>query len=128
MVDTWAWLALYHPGDQFHETALAANDALLDADCIFVTTNSILTETYTRSRMLVVLQLRAIPQYALEGKDNKRKSHSVKQADWDSYAEKFRETVPRGVFYLISIPYKMKTSYTELFRLLPVELSASRSQ
>lgn len=47
MVDTWAWLALYNPNDQFHEAAIDVNNVLLDEGRIFVTTNGILAETYT---------------------------------------------------------------------------------
>lgn len=47
MIDTWAWLALYNPNDQFHEAAVNVNNALLDEGHIFVTTNGILAETYT---------------------------------------------------------------------------------
>ncbi|MEK7439399.1 MAG: PIN domain-containing protein [Chloroflexota bacterium] len=47
MVDTWAWLALYNTADQFHDLATVANDTLLDERRVFVTTNGILSETYT---------------------------------------------------------------------------------
>jgi predicted nucleic acid-binding protein len=39
-VDTWAWYALADPNDADHELARLANDELLDAGHIFVTTIS----------------------------------------------------------------------------------------
>jgi hypothetical protein len=55
----------------------------------------------------------SVPQNTRESRGEKRKSFSVKQADGDSYTEKFRKTFFRGLFYLKPIPYKMFAYYTE---------------
>jgi hypothetical protein len=60
MVDTWAWLAINHEGDQDHEVAKLANEELLEKDYIYVTTNFILAETYT------LLRRKVYPQRAVE--------------------------------------------------------------
>ena len=52
-VDTWAWYALTDPSDVDHELARLANDELLDAGHIFVTTNFVLDETLTLIRYSV---------------------------------------------------------------------------
>jgi len=60
MVDTWAWLAINHEGDQDHEVAKLANEQLLEKGYIYVTTNFILAETYT------FLRRKVYPQRAVE--------------------------------------------------------------
>lgn len=60
MVDTWAWLAINHEGDQDHEVAKLANEELLEKGYIYVTTNFILAETYT------LLRRKVYPQRAVE--------------------------------------------------------------
>ena len=80
------------------------------------------------SKMFAVWRRRAIPYFIPEGMDKKRKSHSVNGAAEGAYTESFRKAPRWGLFYLSPIPYKMFSSYTEKFRRLPVELSASRSQ
>ncbi len=50
LVDTWAWLALYNQNDSQHAIAVPAYNELLDEAYILVTTNAVLTETYTNLR------------------------------------------------------------------------------
>lgn len=50
LVDTWGWLAVHNPKDNFHKLALATYNDLLDQDMSFVTTNFVLAETYTNLR------------------------------------------------------------------------------
>jgi predicted nucleic acid-binding protein len=50
LVDSWAWLALYNENDSYHDVATLAYNELLDAEYVLVTTNSILSETYTNLR------------------------------------------------------------------------------
>jgi predicted nucleic acid-binding protein len=47
MVDTWAWIALYNPADQYHDVAQIASEELLAAGHRWLTTNFVLDETYT---------------------------------------------------------------------------------
>ena len=46
MVDTWAWLAINHEGDQDHEVARLANEELLEEGYTYVTTNFINDEHF----------------------------------------------------------------------------------
>ena len=50
MVDTWAWIALYNPADQYHDVAQIASAQLLAAGYPWLTTNFVLDETYTPLR------------------------------------------------------------------------------
>lgn len=50
LVDTWAWLALHNPRDNFHKVAITAYNEFLDQEYLFVTTNFILAESYTNLR------------------------------------------------------------------------------
>lgn len=50
MVDTWAWIALYNPDDQYHDVAQLANEELLEAGYHWLTTNFVLDEAYTALR------------------------------------------------------------------------------
>lgn len=49
-VDTWAWYALVDTRDHHHLVAQLANEALLDQEYTFVTTNFVLAETLTLIR------------------------------------------------------------------------------
>jgi uncharacterized protein len=49
-IDTWAWLALYNPADQFHDIAQVANEELLSESYAWLTTNFVLDGTYTALR------------------------------------------------------------------------------
>lgn len=49
-VDTWAWYALSDTKDRDHESAQATNEALLDDDNTFVTTNFVVSEATTLIR------------------------------------------------------------------------------
>jgi predicted nucleic acid-binding protein len=60
MVDTWAWLAMNHRGDQDHELATLTNAELLERGYMYTTTNFILNEAYT------LLRRRVHPQRAID--------------------------------------------------------------
>lgn len=49
MVDTWAWVALYNPADQYHQRARSVHEELVNG-YDWITTNFILDETYTALR------------------------------------------------------------------------------
>lgn len=47
-VDTGAFLALANPADQYHQAAVRCFESLQGSGVLFITTNFILDETYTR--------------------------------------------------------------------------------
>lgn len=72
LVDTWAWLALHNPRDNFHKVAITTYDELLDQGYLFVTTNFVLAESYTNLRRWGSAKLsirfgRLLPQIASTG-------------------------------------------------------------
>jgi predicted nucleic acid-binding protein len=47
-VDTWAWLALALRRDQYHEAAKRQHASFVEANCIYVTTDHVLSELITQ--------------------------------------------------------------------------------
>ena len=49
-VDSGAWIAFSHPRDQYHDTAVAIYNNLMQQDAQFLTTDYVIDETVTRLR------------------------------------------------------------------------------
>lgn len=120
MVDTWAWLALYNPNDQFHEAAVNVNNVLLDEGRIFITTNSILTETYTNlsrwaSRKTAIelgRQLQAIAQ--TEALDIVHATEADETAAWTIF-EKYDDIAKLSFTDCVTVAVMQRLILTDIF-------------